>query len=60
MSLKLENKPQILNLHVKLSQKEKDWFGEKKKKKESMVGKWWSTIDGERKQRENFTLGELI
>ena len=46
MSLKLENKPQILNLHVKLSQKEKDWFGEKKK--ESMVGKWWSTIDGER------------
>lgn len=33
MSLKLENKPQILNLHGKLSQKEKGWFEKKKKKK---------------------------
>ena len=32
MSLKLENKPQILNLHGKLSQKEKGWFEKKKKR----------------------------
>lgn len=31
MSLKLETKPQILNFYGKLSQKEKDWIGEKKK-----------------------------
>lgn len=57
MSLKLKTKPQILNFYGKLSQKEKDWIGKKKK---SMFGKWWSTIDGERKQREKFTLGELF
>ena len=42
MSLKLENKPQILNLHGKLSQKEKDWFGERKKKR---VNGWKMVIN---------------
>ena len=49
MSLILENKPQILNLHVKLSQKEKDWFGEKKKKK----SQWLENGDQQLMEKES-------
>ena len=50
MSLKLENKPQILNLHVKLSKKEKDWFGEQKKKKKSQ---WLENGDQQLMEKES-------
>ena len=47
----MENKPQILNLHGKLSQKEKGWFEKKKKKSQRLENGDQQLMEKESKEK---------